>query len=161
LYKSRPAFSYYIYTLYTTPSLVSLSLTQVGSYDPIASKDGIKEVRLKSDRLKYWLSVGAQPSDRVAWLMSKYNLMPPAPLPPSTMQHLPRIERKEFKEALAAKAKAAAAGGGGAAKKYHTVAAGSRRAGEEAAETDTAAFLTGGAVMAQLRATMRLPWVNK
>lgn len=115
-------------------------------------------MRLKSDRLKYWLSVGAQPSDRVAWLMSKYNLMPPAPLPPSTMQHLPRTERKEFKEALAAKAKAA--GGGGAAKKYHTVA-GSRRAGEEAAETDTAAFLTGGAVMAQLRATMRLPWVNK
>ena len=121
-------------------------------------------MRLKSDRLKYWLSVGAQPSDRVAWLMSKYNLMPPAPLPPSTMQHLPRTERKEFKEALAAKAKAAAAGGGGggggAAKKYHTVA-GSRRAGGEAGETDTAAFLTGGAVMAQLRATMRLPWVRK
>lgn len=38
--------------------------TQLGSYDPIASKDGIKEVRIKGDRIKYWLSVGAQPSER-------------------------------------------------------------------------------------------------
>jgi len=37
---------------------------QLGSYNPIATREGIKEVRLNVNRLQYWLSVGAQPSDR-------------------------------------------------------------------------------------------------
>lgn len=37
---------------------------QLGTYNPIADKDGIKEVRLKTERIGYWLSVGAQPSER-------------------------------------------------------------------------------------------------
>lgn len=114
-------------------------------------------MRLKSDRLKYWLSVGAQPSDRVAWLMAKYNLLPAAPIRPSTVQHLPRKERKELVEAKA-KASAAAAGGGGA-KKYHTTAGGGGvEEGRRDGEGGLAAFLTGGAVMARVRSTLRLPW---
>jgi hypothetical protein len=31
------------------------------------------------DRIKYWLSVGAQPSSRVAWLLAKANLIPAEP----------------------------------------------------------------------------------
>ena len=39
---------------------------QVGTYNPIPyGLDATKEVRLRLDRIKYWLSVGAQPSDRV------------------------------------------------------------------------------------------------
>ena len=30
--------------------------------------DGIKEITANSERAIYWLSTGAQPSDRVAWL---------------------------------------------------------------------------------------------
>ena len=51
----------------------------VGTYNPIANKDGMKEIRLKEDRLKYWLGVGAQPSDRVAWLLGKFGILPPPP----------------------------------------------------------------------------------
>lgn len=51
----------------------------LGTYNPIANKDGMKEIRLKEDRLKYWLGVGAQPSDRVAWILGKFGILPPPP----------------------------------------------------------------------------------
>ncbi|EED95242.1 RT16, ribosomal protein 16 mitochondrial small ribosomal subunit, partial [Thalassiosira pseudonana CCMP1335] len=51
----------------------------VGTYNPIANNAGIKEIRLKADRLRYWISVGAQPSDRVAWILGKFGILPPPP----------------------------------------------------------------------------------
>eukprot|EP00898_Chlorokybus_atmophyticus_P003214 jgi/Chlat1/3894/Chrsp26S04178 len=53
----------------------------VGTYDPIPNKDGNKHISLNTERIKYWLSVGAQPSDRVAWLLAKANILPPRPAP--------------------------------------------------------------------------------
>ena len=41
-------------------------IENIGTYDPIPGKDGIKEVRIKSDRVRYWMQCGAQPSSRVA-----------------------------------------------------------------------------------------------
>ena len=41
-------------------------LEQLGTYNPLLAKDDEKRVTLKEDRIKYWLGVGAQPSDRVA-----------------------------------------------------------------------------------------------
>jgi small subunit ribosomal protein S16 len=46
-------------------------IEKVGLYDPIPNEHGIKNVELNSDRIKYWLSVGAWPSDTVARLLSK------------------------------------------------------------------------------------------
>jgi len=40
-------------------------LEQLGHYDPIPGKDGNKHVGLNIERIKYWLSVGAQPSGGV------------------------------------------------------------------------------------------------
>jgi small subunit ribosomal protein S16 len=51
----------------------------LGTYNPIANLGGMKEIRLKEDRLKYWLSVGAQPSDRMAWILGKFGLLPKPP----------------------------------------------------------------------------------
>ena len=53
---------------------------QLGTYDPIASRDGVKEVRVKVDRMKYWLSVGAQPSETVARLLAHVGMLPPPPI---------------------------------------------------------------------------------
>jgi small subunit ribosomal protein S16 len=39
----------------------------------------MKEIRLKEDRLKYWLAVGAQPTDRVSWVLGKFGILPPPP----------------------------------------------------------------------------------
>ena len=54
-------------------------LESVGTYNPIPYEK-YKFVRLDTDRIKYWLSVGAKPSKRVAFLLSKFNLLPEQPL---------------------------------------------------------------------------------
>ncbi|MXO64470.1 30S ribosomal protein S16 [Altericroceibacterium endophyticum] len=41
-------------------------LEQVGTYNPLLAKDDEKRVQLNEDRVRYWLGVGAQASDRVA-----------------------------------------------------------------------------------------------
>lgn len=41
-------------------------IERIGSYNPLLAKDDEKRVILDLDRAKHWLSVGAQPSDRVA-----------------------------------------------------------------------------------------------
>ncbi|RHY85546.1 hypothetical protein DYB26_001101 [Aphanomyces astaci] len=52
----------------------------LGTYNPLAATDGVKELRVNNDRVKYWLSVGAQPSDRVSFLLGLANVLP---IPPS------------------------------------------------------------------------------
>ena len=41
-------------------------LEQIGTYNPMLPKDDEGRVKLDEDRARYWLGVGAQPSDRVA-----------------------------------------------------------------------------------------------
>lgn len=46
-------------------------LEQLGTYDPMIPEVDARAV-LNNERIKYWLSVGAQPSDRVKTLIKKY-----------------------------------------------------------------------------------------
>ena len=46
-------------------------LEQVGTYNPLLAKDDANRVRLIEDRIRYWLGVGAQPTDRVARMLDK------------------------------------------------------------------------------------------
>ena len=46
-------------------------LEQVGTYNPLLAKDDANRVRLVEDRVRYWLGVGAQPTDRVARMLDK------------------------------------------------------------------------------------------
>ncbi|MCJ2177031.1 30S ribosomal protein S16 [Novosphingobium album (ex Hu et al. 2023)] len=46
-------------------------LEQVGTYNPLLAKDDENRVKLNEDRVNYWLSVGAQPTDRVARMLDK------------------------------------------------------------------------------------------
>lgn len=46
----------------------------VGHYNPVAQP---AQVSLKHERIEYWMKVGAQPSDRVKFLLTKN----PAPAP--------------------------------------------------------------------------------
>lgn len=41
-------------------------LEKIGTYNPLLAKDSPERVKLDGDRAAHWLSVGAQPSDRVA-----------------------------------------------------------------------------------------------
>jgi len=61
-------------------------IEELGSYDPMV-KNTDERVRLRPDRVKYWMSVGAQPSEKVAVLLKKYLAkfeqlaLAPAPVP--------------------------------------------------------------------------------
>ncbi len=46
------------------------SIEQLGTYDPM-EKEESKKVVLKRDRIEYWLSVGAQPTETVASILKK------------------------------------------------------------------------------------------
>jgi len=49
----------------------------LGYYNPIASGKDVR-LHLENERLQYWLSQGAQASDRVKHLMKVYKTMPQA-----------------------------------------------------------------------------------
>lgn len=53
----------------------SKAIEQLGFYDPIEPVQE-KALRLKEDRIKYWLSVGAQPSETVRSLLRKAGIDP-------------------------------------------------------------------------------------
>ena len=40
-------------------------IEKVGTYNPLLNRDDKNRVVLKADRITHWLSVGAQPTDRV------------------------------------------------------------------------------------------------
>jgi small subunit ribosomal protein S16 len=46
-------------------------IEEIGSYDPMVPLTDAR-VTLNNDRVKYWLGVGARPSDRVRVLIKKY-----------------------------------------------------------------------------------------
>ena len=62
-------------------------------------KDDVKEIVVNSERTKYWLAVGAQPSDRVAWLLGKVGVLPPAVPRDMSDKKVPKVllEKKEKK----------------------------------------------------------------
>lgn len=51
-------------------------LENLGWYNPV-EKDPEKQLKLEAERIKYWLSVGAQPSDTVMDILGKQELLTP------------------------------------------------------------------------------------
>ena len=91
-------------------------IEKVGTYNPLLAKDDPNRVQYKEDRIKHWLSVGAQPTDRVARFLSLNDLVKweqgnnPNKAKPG-QKALDRLEEKRQKEedAKAAAAEAAEA----------------------------------------------------
>ena len=89
-------------------------LEQVGTYNPLLAKDDENRVRLVEDRIRYWLGVGAQPTDRVARMLDKAGIKErAATVNPNKgepgKKAKERAEDKATKAAEAAEAAAAAA----------------------------------------------------
>jgi len=83
-------------------------IERVGTYNPMLPADHAERVTLKTERVQYWLSVGATPTDRVARFLAKAELIPALVHPEQTKQPLPKKKAQE-REAARAKAAAAAA----------------------------------------------------
>ena len=50
-------------------------IEQLGYYNPMVAADVAPVVELKEDRLRYWLGVGAQPTDKVHHILLKSGLI--------------------------------------------------------------------------------------
>ena len=86
-------------------------IEKIGTYDPLLPKDSGERVKFVEERVKHWLSHGAQPTDRVlrfldaAGMRTRAARMNPQKGEPGKK----RLEREEAKKAAAEeKAKAAA-----------------------------------------------------
>jgi small subunit ribosomal protein S16 len=54
------------------------SIEELGHYDPM-SRNAQTQTVLKVDRIRYWLGVGAQPSEKVSALLRRHGVKKPAP----------------------------------------------------------------------------------
>src|SRR3954468_24345207 len=86
----------------------------IGSYNPMLPKDSPERVKLDAERARHWLSVGAQPSDRVARFLDVAGVKErPARNNPNKGQPgekaKERAEERATREAEAAEAATAAA----------------------------------------------------
>jgi small subunit ribosomal protein S16 len=104
--KKRPY--YYVVVAPTTSPRDGRYIEQVGTFNPMLKKDDENRVKLDLDRCKHWLSVGAQPTDRVARFLDAAGLMKRAARN-NPNKAKPGKKRQEREAAAAEKAKEAAA----------------------------------------------------
>lgn len=88
-------------------------IEKIGSYSPMLEKDNPQRVVLDAERAKYWLSKGAQPSERVAIFLYQKQLGPKPVITVAPKKSAPKAKAQErlkaAADAAAKKAEAAAA----------------------------------------------------
>ncbi len=78
-------------------------IEKIGTYNPRLAKDHPDRVRLDEERARHWLSVGAQPSDRVARFLGHAEIIPMPAVPQQTKKNQPKAKAQErIKEAAEA-----------------------------------------------------------
>lgn len=114
--KKRPY--YYVVVAHSASPRDGRYIEQVGTFNPMVPKDHPERVRLIEDRCKHWLSVGAQPTDRVARLLDAAGLLkreartnPEKAKPKKKAQERAAAKAKAAEEAAQAEAGEAGAGG--------------------------------------------------
>lgn len=113
-------------------------IEKLGTFNPLLAKDNASRVVLNQERIKHWLSVGAQPSDRVNGLLAEAGLTKKsdtAGKPQKTRKKADKLSRVEKKAAAEIEAKANAEAEAAAAKE---AAAAEAAAAKEAAAAPAA-----------------------
>jgi small subunit ribosomal protein S16 len=75
--KKRPY--YYIVATNSTAPRDGRYIEQIGTFNPLLKKDDPERIKLDLDRAKHWLTVGAQPTDRVARFLDAAGLVKRTP----------------------------------------------------------------------------------
>lgn len=84
-------------------------IEKVGTYNPMLPQDHEQRITLNQERVKHWLGVGAQPTDRVAKFLAQAELMAPRARREQTKKPLPKAKAQERMKAQQEAAEAAAA----------------------------------------------------
>ena len=73
-------------------------IEKIGSYNPLLPKDKKERIKIEAERVKYWMSKGAQPTLRVSRLLGELQIMP-MPKPRNNPQKaIPKKDRKKSAE---------------------------------------------------------------
>jgi small subunit ribosomal protein S16 len=83
-------------------------IERVGTYNPMVERDHPERLVLKIERVQHWLSVGAQPTDRVARFFGDAKLIEAPVRRETPKQSEPGTKAKERAKERAAKTYAAA-----------------------------------------------------
>ena len=85
-------------------------IEKVGFFNPLLPKDKTERLSLDVERIKYWLSQGAQPSERIARFLGEAKLIPMPKQRNNPIKALPKKKAQEkLKKAEDAKKAAEAA----------------------------------------------------
>ena len=82
-------------------------IEKIGSYNPLLPKEKKNErIKIEFERVKYWMSKGAQPTLRVSRILGEMELMPMPKPGNNPLKAIPKKDRKkEGKEEPKAEAK--------------------------------------------------------
>ena len=73
-------------------------IEKIGSFNPMIPKDKKDRIKVEAERVKYWMSKGAQPTIRVSRLLGELQIMP-MPRPGNNPQKaIPKKDRKKSAE---------------------------------------------------------------
>ena len=85
-------------------------LERLGTYNPMVPQDHAERLVMKEERIKHWLSMGAQPTDRVARFFAQAGYIAAKARPDQSKQGAPKAKAQErLKEQEKARDAAAAA----------------------------------------------------
>ena len=79
-------------------------IERVGTYNPMVERDHPERLVLKIERLKHWLSVGAEPTDRVAKFLGDAELIAKPAQRETPIKSVPGAKAQERAKSRAAKA---------------------------------------------------------
>jgi small subunit ribosomal protein S16 len=99
--KKRPY--YYIVVADSNSPRDGRYIEQIGTHNPLLPKDSAERVKLDIERAKHWLSVGAQPTDRVLRFLDAAGLAK-REVRNNPTKSKPRKKRQEREAAAAAEA---------------------------------------------------------
>ena len=70
-------------------------IEKLGFFNPLMPKEKKERVGLSNDRIKYWLSQGAQPTTRVAKILGENELIPMPKKGNNPQKAIPKKDRKK------------------------------------------------------------------
>ena len=73
-------------------------IEKIGSYNPLLPKDKKERIKVEAERVKYWMSKGAQPTLRVSRILGEAQIMPMPKPGNNPNKAIPKKERKKAGE---------------------------------------------------------------
>ena len=73
-------------------------IEKIGSYNPLLPKDKKERIKVEAERVKYWMSKGAQPTLRVSRILGEAQIMPMPKPGNNPNKAIPKKERKKTGE---------------------------------------------------------------